>query len=333
MVTVLIALLCFGIIIMFHELGHFVAAKSVGIKVDEFSIGMGPKIFKFKGKDTFYSLRVLPIGGFVKMAGEDEESNDKNAFNNQPVWKRILTIASGPLMNFILAIIVLSIIGYNLGVPIPVVDGVEPGMPGYQAGIKPGDRFISVNSVKVKSADDVRKIINDNAGKDITMSLKRGQETVDVKLTPTWDEELQMTRIGINFKVTNTLHDSITYGFKQTINLIYLMIQGLGQLIFGKADMGNVIGPVGIISEVGKAAQVGIFNLLWLVTIITINLGIINLIPFPALDGGRLIFLIIEGIRRKPVDRTKEGLVHFTGFALLMLLMLYITFKDIIRLK
>ncbi|HHY81077.1 MAG TPA: RIP metalloprotease RseP [Clostridiales bacterium] len=343
MTTIIAALIFFSVIIMIHELGHFLAAKAVGIHAEEFSIGMGPRLLKIPGKKTEYSIRALPIGGYVRFLGEDEASSDPRAFTNAKVWKRMAVIIAGPLMNMLLAVLLLAIAYMSFGLyeaDMPIIGDVIPGYPAQQVGLQPGDRIIQVGDLDVSGMEDseavesIRNFINQNGAKPFTITVDRDGQTLKYDVIPTHDKENNRYQIGFYFKQNIRkvgLLESIGLSFVQTFRIIGLMVAMLKDLIFAGKGIGDVMGPVGIVSEIGKAAQAGIQQLINLGILITINLGIMNLIPFPALDGGRLVLLIIEGLRGKPLDRNKEGYFHLIGFVLLMILMIIVTYKDIIK--
>ncbi|MGI6113742.1 MAG: RIP metalloprotease RseP [Mahellales bacterium] len=334
MATIIIAIIFLGILIIFHELGHFITAKRVGIKVEEFAIGMGPKILSFKKGETAYSLRILPIGGYVKMMGEDTKSDDKRAFNNQKVWKRFTVLSAGSIMNFILAVIFITIIVYNVGVvasPLEI-EKVYENTPAQRAGLRANDKIISVEGTRVDTVNQLEQLINENRGDSIEIKVLRDNKERDIILT------LEPRATGqpmLSFKIEKvSVFQAIGQGVKQVISIIRLMIVTLVMLIrdlFAGQAVEGVMGPVGIIGEIGKAAKQGMLQLLWLGALLSINLGIINLVPFPALDGSRLVFLLVEGARGKPIDQDKEGLIHFAGFIILIALMIFITYNDITR--
>jgi regulator of sigma E protease len=344
MTTIITALIFFSIIIMIHELGHFLVAKSVGIYAEEFSIGMGPRLLKIPGKETEYSLRLLPIGGFVRFLGEDEASTDPRAFNNASVWKRMAVIVSGPVMNFVLAILLFSIAFLSFGVydtDLPVIEDVISGYPAEQAGLQSGDRILAVGDVDVSGLKDaeaverIRTYINENGPKPFQVTVERDGQRPQLEVVPSFDKDNNRYQLGFYFKVRTRkpgFFEAIGMSFRQTFRFIGLMVVMLKNLIFTGKGLGDVTGPVGIVSEIGRAAKAGMQQVLNLGIVITINLGIMNLIPFPALDGGRLTLLIVEGLRGKPIDRSKEGYFHLIGFVLLMILMVIVTYKDIIRL-
>ena len=325
---------------MIHELGHFLTGKMVGIYAEEFSIGMGPRLLKYEGKETVYSLRALPIGGYVKFLGEDDSCNNPRAFNNVAVWKRFLVVASGALMNFLFAIVLLSILfsTHGIYVPLPTIANVEKDSPAHIAGIEKDDEIVSIDNIDITNIDvedavvTIRDVLNEKGSKPVDIKVLRQGEQHSFNIIPRYNEDAQRYIIGIEFgyerKKLGAGHSFIT-AISQTGKILVLMLKSLGSLIFKHEGVGDVMGPVGIVGEIGKAAEAGAEQLMTLGIIISLNLGILNLIPFPALDGGRLLFLIIESIRGKPMNREKEGLINLVGFALLLLLMIVVTFKDI----
>lgn len=333
--TIIVALILFSIIIFIHELGHFLFAKLSGVKVHEFAIGMGPKIFSIK-RDTEYSLRLLPLGGFVSMEGEDESSNDPDSFGNKSLPARLSTILAGPIFNLILAVIVLIPVFMSLGVPSKeaIVGELTKSGPAQTVGIETGDKILKINGKKVGSWEQTVNTVHGSEGKDLNIELERDGVTKEVKVTP---EKKQGTYlIGMSPKMEKNIFRSITYSFETTVNMTKQMFTFLGQLVTGTVPGGvanSVAGPVGVIGMVSDAAKTGIVNLLYLASIISLNLGILNLLPIPALDGWRVLMLIIEGIRGgKKFDPNKEGFVNLVGFGALMLFMIFITYKDILRL-
>jgi len=325
---------------MVHELGHFLVARFAGIYTEEFSIGMGPRILKVQGKETVYSLRALPIGGYVKFLGEDEESSDPRAFGNAKLWKRMLVLIAGSGMNLLLAVLLLSILLMCFGtyVPAPVVDKTISGSPAEMAGIQPGDRIIRVagtdivNNQDGKAIAQIQSLLKENGGKTINIVVRRDSKEFSYSIDPYYNEEYKTYMIGIEFGFELqrlSFFKAIKSSFIMTGELIVFMVKTLGNLIFKGRGFQDITGPVGIVREIGRAASSGIQDLIWLGIVITINLGVINLIPFPALDGGRLSLLIVEAFRGRPLDQKKEGYIHVIGFILLMLLMAWVTFQDI----
>ncbi len=340
MLNILIALIFLSIIIMIHELGHFLTGKLVGIYAEEFSIGMGPRLLKYEGKETVYSLRALPIGGYVKFLGEDDSCNDPRAFNNVSVWKRCLVVASGALMNFIFAILLLSILFSSHGIymPSPTVADVIENSPANIAGIKQGDKIVEIGHVNInnmepeKAVKTMRDVLTKNGPQQIDITVLRDDSYYDMVIIPQYNEDTNLYMIGVEFGYELkklSFGRSILMSISQIGKMSTMMLKLLGNLIFKHEGIEDIMGPVGIVGEIGKAAEEGAEQLMQLGIIISLNLGILNLIPFPALDGGRLLLLLIEGVRGKPLNREKEGLINLVGFALLLLLMIVITFKDI----
>lgn len=340
MLNTLIALIFLSIIIMVHELGHFLTGRLVGIYAEEFSIGMGPRLLKYEGKETVYSLRAFPIGGYVKFLGEDDEHSDPKAFNNAPIWKRFIVIASGALMNFVFAIILLSILFSIQGIPMPapVIEEVSKGSPAQVAGLAKGDKIVGIGDIDIErkageeAVEEIRDALAEHGANQIDIRILRDGKYEDMVIRPKYDEDMGLYMIGVGFgyelKKLSFGH-SLSVSVSQIGKMSVMMLRLVGNLIFKHEGLDQVTGPVGIVGEIGKAAKAGVDQLMWLGIIISLNLGIINLIPFPALDGGRLLLLIIEAIRGKPMDREKEGLINLVGFALLLLLMIVVTFRDI----
>ena len=332
--TIIVALLLFSAIVFIHELGHFLFAKMNGIKVHEFSIGMGPKIYSIK-KDTDYSIRLLPIGGFVSMEGEDEESKDPRSFGEKSILQRASVIFAGPFFNIIFTIILFIPIFLFMGNQTTTLAGVTENGPAYQAGIQVGDTIEAVNGESVKTWQDVIQSLNESDGSELKLSINRNGQNKEVTVTPEKNTEGRYV-IGIETKVERNLIASIKNAFTTTWDMMVQMITFLGQLVTGTVPGGvgnSVTGPLGVINIVSQAAKVGIINVMYIAAVISLNLGIINLVPLPALDGGRLLMLAIEAIRGgKKIDPNKEAMINMVGLGALMLFMVFITYKDILRL-
>lgn len=328
------AIFVFGLLIASHEFGHFITAKLSNVKVLEFSLGMGPKLFGFKGRETNYSFRVFPIGGYVKMLGEEDKCSDPRAFCNQSPWIRLIIIIAGAFMNFLIAIILFMLVSYNLGVVKPIVSNVEPNYPAMTAGVKPNDKIIMVNNTKIKTWNQFKVFIAENKDKPFIMTVKRDNKTIELNLKPVYNEKEGRYLVGITPKlVKGDLIESIKDGFNETTTSITQMIIFLGGIFKGKVSANDVGGPVAIIKMSGEAAKVGIWNLLFFTAFLSVNLGVFNLIPFPALDGGWVIILLFEGITGKKVDENKIGLINLIGFAILIAFAILITFKDILKIR
>ena len=341
--TLVYMILILGIIVFIHEFGHFLFAKKAGIYVYEFSLGMGPRIFKFnrKNDETEYSLRLFPIGGFVRMAGEEVELDEKipedKRMQSKTWLERFLTVIAGIMFNFILAIVVFFIVGLLNGASqnkpyiSSVSDGVNSGL------VSVGDRIIGINGKKVVFTDVFVLEVQLNNGKPLNLTVRDvdGNER-NVILNPIEVSENGEINyrygIGLGDDVKTGVVASIKYAFVKFISLIVQMLLVIVNLCTGKLGLSSLSGPVGIFNVVGESARAGFVDLIYLLGFISLNVGFMNLLPIPALDGGRILFLIIEKIKGSKVDVKVENTIHTIGFALLMLLMLVITFNDIIKL-
>jgi len=326
--SIIVAILVFNAIVFIHEGGHFIAARLGGIKVVEFALGMGPKLIGKKIGETMYSLRAFPIGGFCLMLGEDEEKNDPGAFNNSPLGSRISAVAAGPVINLLLAVIIYSLV--ITPVAAPIIGQVTKGMPAEKAGITAGDKIVDVNDVRISSWQELKPEIAKHEGENITVTLENKGVQRDVQLVPIKNPGSDDIVIGVTQKVVIGGF-SIVEGFKTTGTITRMMLGFLGELVMGKANTEEVSGPISIIVYVNEAAKTGFLNVLYITAIISLNLGIMNLLPLPALDGGRLLFMLVELVRRKKVPAEKEGMVHFIGLVALMALSLFLMYRDIIK--
>lgn len=411
--TIISIIIIFGALVFFHELGHLLLAKRAGILCREFAIGFGPKIFSSKKGETLYTIRLLPLGGFVRMAGEDPEGielkpgaqvgllfNDEGKvnriianqlsrypdakvvtveradlerdlvikghvndeltesfsihpeaeyvqdgmpmqiapynrqFGSKSLWDRFLAIFAGPFMNFLLAFVLLTVYALTQGIPVDQAElgKLDPKGAAQEAGLEEGDQVLSVDGEAVNTWRELVTVIQANPNEELQFTIQREGSTQNVTVKPE-EREGQDGKaegfIGVYMPTEVSVLGSLGYGVEKTGDLTMAIIQALGQLVTGQIAFDNLSGPVGIYNYTGQVADEGVFVLLQWAAFLSINLGIFNLLPLPALDGGRLTFLAIEGIRGKPLDPQKEGLVHFIGFALLMLLMIVVTWNDI----
>ena len=414
METVLAFIIIFGALVFFHELGHFLFAKRAGILVREFAIGMGPKILGITKGETLYTVRLLPIGGYVRMAGEDMdtiqiqaghrigvllnkeglaekiimnqktmypdillleveeadlekelfikgydeeekfvrievardaivEENGKEVilapydrqFDSKSIGHRFMTIFAGPLFNFILAFFIFTALGLMQGIPTnePIITEVTEDSPASEAGMQNGDLVTKIDGKTIPSWDELVSIVQENAGNPLPFEVIRGDETLEFTITPEVSEESpeKIGVIGVLYQspFEKDFLGSFVYGAEQTIFWFQEIFRLLGMLVTGQFTIDALSGPVGIYKTTEEVAKYGIFTLMSWAGMLSINLGIMNLLPLPALDGGRLMFFILEAVRGKPVDRQKEGMVHFVGIMLLMLLMIVVTWNDI----
>ena len=419
MQAIIAFLFVFSVIVIIHEFGHYYFAKKAGILVREFAIGMGPKIFQVRKGETVYTLRLLPIGGYVRMAGHDEDEQEikpgmmitieldkenivqklnfdehliiensvpfqieeadlhrsmtlsgyfvnseenvnltvskqatiiesdgtevvvapiERQFNSASLWNRIKTNAAGPMNNFILSIIIFIIVGFMQGgVPSndPVIGQVSDQSAANEAGLQTSDKIISIDGVDIHSWDEMTSIVRSSADKTLSMTIQRNGDTKNVSITPKSVEGQNGSKIG-QLGVTRTLDNSILsilgYGFTQTISVIVLVLSALGSIFTKGFNLNQLGGPVAIYSLTSQVAKNGLIDLLSFMGMISANLGVMNLLPIPALDGGKLVLNFIEGIRKKPLDPEKEGYLTIAGAIFLFALMLLVTWNDIMKL-
>ena len=339
-------ILILGAIILVHEFGHFIFSKLFGVYVYEFSLGMGPKLLHYKKKkgETEYCLRLIPIGGFVSLAGEDADDNDKipddRKLYNKPVWQRFIIMVAGATMNFVFAFVVLFIMAliYGGASMKPVIATVSEDYPAYKAGVEVGDRVVSIDGERTYSWSEVQLYISMSDGKEMEFVLKGTDgEKRTVMITPEVVEDQEGNKsyivgIGLDNTKKTGFVNSIKYAVETTGTLFGLMFTTLKQLFTGGVGVKDLSGPVGIYTVVSEEAKQGFESLMYLTAYLSVNVGVINLLPFPAFDGGRVLFLIIEKIRRKPVKAKTEAIVNTIGFGILILLMIIVTIGDIIKL-
>lgn len=414
MITFLATIFVFSLVILIHEYGHYKMAKMVGIKIEEFSMGMGPRIFKKVKNDTEYSIRLLPIGGFVRMEGEEDEIKSSSSFGAKTVWQRFKVIAAGPIMNFILAIVIFIIVGFFIGIEGTRINEIVPNsnlykagvrtndkivsindknvyildeviyelfekqrdnldkpynvkidrngkiynynvlpdtkkvigifsnnqqansnvikisdknLPAYEAGLRDGDKIIKVGSVETNSFSEISAAIVGTTDKSLNISVERDGAVKEFTITPVLT--IQPT---FNTHMEKSIVTTLSFSVYKTGYYIRIMFEFIGNLLKGQLREGSVGGPVQIVSMIGETSKVSFLALLKLTALLSINLGFFNLLPFPALDGSKLVFLIIEKIRNKKIPIEKEGMVHFVGFVILIALMIFVTYKDVIKL-
>lgn len=337
---IIVAILIFSLIILFHELGHFLLAKKNGIRVTEFSLGMGPRLISTVKGDTRYSWKLLPFGGSCMMLGEDDGVAEEGSFASKPVWARISVIAAGPIFNFILAFVLSLFIVGSIGVDKPIVLGVSEGFPAAEAGVQPGDTILKMNNQKIHVSREISNYITFNQGKDVTLTYEHEGDVKTATLSPKANESGRYV-LGISasgsYREKVGVWSTIKYSAYEVKYWIQTTIESLKMLIQGKVGINDMAGPVGVVDMIGdtyeQSASDGAFyvwiNMLNIAILLTANLGVMNLLPLPALDGGRLIFLFIEAIRRKRIDPEKEGMVHFIGLMALMVLMVVVLFNDV----
>ena len=388
MMTAIVTIIIFLVLISLHEFGHFVMSKLSGVRVIEFSIGMGPAILKKQGAETLYSLRIFPVGGYCKLEGEDEKTDDPKAFCNQKLYKRFLVVCAGAILNVILGFVLFVVItlaephpeGVQNRINLPVVDTVIENSYLAQSGIQSGDRIVEINGHKIYFYNDISLYtdkFDENSQARITVKRDKKKYTYDVipsisETTYRYGENSVEVTTSINgIKETNIyeyteqnieeakkvvgqtanekrliigftpksepvgINNIFTYAFHYTGFIVRMVYRAFWDMLTGAVGFDQVSGPVGIVSAVNTAVNTGSYkwiNILYLTALLTINLGVFNLLPLPALDGGRLFFMLIELVRRKPVPAEKEGMVHAIGLILLLCLTVVISFNDIIKL-
>ena len=338
MLTILAAIFVFGVLVTVHEFGHFITAKMTGMRVDEFAIGFGPKIYQQKDGETLYSLRAIPLGGYNKIAGMDpDDPVEPNAFNSKPISARMLVILAGALMNFILPIILFSGIFMVEGrmqlVNEPVLGTVVDEMAAARAGLKAGDRIVTIDGKNVETWTDVVLNLRKAGTEEVTLTAERNGVLQTYKMTPMFDKDAGRPLIGVSPKFSKEslgFFGSIKEGFIYTKNIGLSMVSGLYKIVSGNAPA-DVASPIGVAQMAGQVAEKGLLPLMNFVAFLSINLGVINLLPLPALDGGHFVLLLLEALRGKPLGGKAMTNIQMVGVALILALTVFSTFKDITR--
>lgn len=329
--TVLAVILFFIILIVPHEFGHFITAKMLGVKVNEFSFGMGPALFQKQGEETLYSIRLFPIGGYCALEGENEDTGDPRAFNSKPGWKKIVILAAGVTMNMLTALVIVTGILFYSGYATLTIDKTEPGSPAEKAGIMPGDTITYVQvkdgeKKEIKSWEDLSELNQENKDGYILYADRDGSEK-SFEVKP--EEKDGRYLIGITPEITRDLPRSVKYGAVSTWRMTGLIFEGFRMLFTGGASVDDLSGPVGIVSAVNESASQGVIYFLLLTAMMCVNLAVINILPLPALDGGRILFVIIRKVTGKMISDELEAKIHTIGMLLLFALIILITFKDV----
>jgi len=360
LITIIAFVLILSVLVLIHELGHFLVAKKLGIKVEEFGFGFPPRVFGIKKGETLYSINLLPVGGFVKLFGEDSagggsikdlkkgrmdisQKDLKRAFFARPIWQRFSVVVAGVVMNFLLAVTLISYLFASQGVALPTktihVTDILKGSPAESAGLKPGDEILQLNGRKMLKTDEFIKTVKENLGKEISLTITRNGQTLTVSLMPrkTYPKGEGPVGVGIsNIEIKKyAWYEAPFFGTLEALKFSWLIVQGLGQMVsdivlHGQKPKG-VAGPVGVAQLTGQAVSYGVNATLWFVGLLSINLAVLNVLPIPALDGGRLFFIVIEAVFRKKVNPKYETLSHAIGLAVLLSLMLLITVFDVLR--
>jgi len=338
-ISILYAILIFGALIFIHEFGHYITARIFKVGINEFAIGMGPKLFSHRSEKTniVYSLRLLPIGGFVSMVGEDEDVFTENSINSKPVWQRMIVTAAGSFMNILLGFVLMFVM--VLATPAigsTTVAEFIPDATSSSYGLTVGDVIKKVDGASVHTSLDLSYEIMRRGVNEVDLTVERNGTTVvipDVRFPGFTAEGIGFGDMDFKvYRMEKTVPNIIYASFHQSIASIKIVWESLFDLVSGKYGIEQMSGPVGVTQSIGDAAKAGTSSLLYLCTVIAMNLGVFNLIPFPALDGGRIFFMLIELVRGKPLSQKVEGFIHFAGIILLMALMLLITVKDVFKL-
>lgn len=323
-----------GFLIFIHELGHFTVAKLCKVKVNEFSIGFGPTIWKKQGKETKYAIRLIPLGGFVSMEGEEEQSENEGSFSKASIPKRIAIVVAGATVNIIFGVCIYFILAVTSGPYLSnEIDATIDNYAAKEAGLQSGDKIIEVNGKEINSKYDLDKAMKNNSGENVEIKIQRGDDTEKYSIKPTevtFENNFKKYYLGINMKyASDNFANRCINGVMQTNEFISQIGENLKQLFTGKVGIDQMTGPVGISEAVAKTN--GFREFLQMMALISISLGVTNLLPVPALDGGKILILIIEAIRRKPMKQETELGIQMLGFALLIGLSVVITYNDILR--
>lgn len=353
--SILITIIIFGIIVIIHEWGHFFVAKKSGVYVEEFAVGMGPKLFGIQRGDTLYTLRLLPLGGFCRMADFTDEENGIIGFNDVNVFKRMAICIAGPFMNFVLALIVMAGISSVTAISDCRIAVFVDNSPAQQAGLQIGDRIVKVNNSKIHILDELNYIMADLSGESVEITVKRGSEEIVKNITPMYSQKDNRYLIGVSTGVKAPLFDVGLYddipadmqkatigetiydGYWNGIFIVKATFDGLIKIFTNDVSVGELSGPIGVTTVVDdtykETKSVGVLAVIItmanITALLSANLGILNLLPIPALDGGKLLIYVVEIVRRKQIPPEKEGIINLAGFALLMALAIFVAFNDI----
>ncbi len=355
-VTILVFVLILSVLVLVHEFGHFITAKKLGIKVEEFGIGFPPRVFGKKIGETVYSVNLLPIGGFVKLYGEDNagggsikkttaavQADLERAFFARPLWQRMLVVTAGVVMNFILAVVIISYLFASQGVSVPtenvVVTDVLKNSPAALAGLQKDDRILSINGIKLTETEVFIRVAQSNKGKEVVLQVDRAGKVSSVTVVPRINYPKGEGPIGVgisNIEIKKyTWYEAPFYGTVEALKFTWLILQGLGtmvgDLVFRGIKPEGVAGPIGVAQLTGQAVSVGFAAVLWFTALLSLNLAVLNILPIPALDGGRFFFMVIELVTRRKVSQRYESLAHAVGLVMLLSLMVVITLLDISR--
>lgn len=334
-ITILLAvILVFTSIVLVHELGHFVVAKLAGVRVEQFAVGFGPALVALRRGDTLYALRALPLGGFVKLAGMDTAAPGPWDFNGKALWQRFLIIVAGAAMNLVLPIVIFSAV-LTVGAPVRVEEVI--GVPAREAGIVRGDIIKAVDGKPVVRHRDMQRALEDRGGGPVTLTIEHGRQTRDVQVTPYQDSGRWLVGVRVTAGVARRpLPQAVVESTRQTVEIVTGTLSSLVRLLNGSEQGGvtgprGVVGPVGILNLTAAEADQGLLSLAFWIAFLSISLGLLNILPFPGLDGGRAAFLLLELVRRRPIDPVREQTVHYIGLAILLAFIAFVSYNDIVR--
>ncbi len=334
MTTAFAIILVFGVLVAVHEMGHFLVAKSFGMRVEEFALGFGPAIYKHRWGETLYALRIIPLGGYNRLAGmEGNKTEDSREFLNRPLWQRFLVVLAGPVMNLVLAAVLYAVCFGPVGIPTATttVARTIPHYPAYSAGIRAGDRIVKIDNTPVNSGTALQNAIVAHKNQVMAVTVVRHGVTKTLSMTTRYDKKLKEYLIGIEMTqaaVHQNVFQAVGSGVTETVQLTGSWFVALYHLVDGQGPF-DLTGPVGIAELVGQAANTGLVELLLLSAALSANLGLFNVLPVPVLDGSRLFLMVVEWIRGKPMNPDHENMIHFIGFILLMALVLFVTFREV----
>ena len=339
MPNIVAAIIAFGVMIFCHELGHFLVAKRVGITVHAFALGFGPRLIGFHRGETLYAINLLPFGGFVRMAGEDlDDAGGPGSFRSKSVWQRMAVVAAGPAMNLLLALALLTSMALAVGVPVGVSNRIGQllaGWPAEQAGLRPGDAIVAINGVPMRDGKEVVDTIHKHPNETLVLTVDRLGQLFTVSVRSRLEPRQKIGLIGFSPEPIRERMGPVRaflWGVQNTVQYVSAIVGTISGLFRAGEFLEQLGGPVAAVGFLGDAASAGFEIFIYTAALFSIMIGIFNLLPFPALDGGRLSFLIVEAFRRRPVDPKREGYIHLVGFALLLLLLVTLTMRDIGRL-
>jgi regulator of sigma E protease len=341
--TLISFIFVFTVITVVHEWGHLYFSKRGGIRVHEFGVGFGPTLLSWKRNNTTYKINLLPILGYVKIAGidtedpQEKETPESEKYYAKPVSKKLASIVAGPIMNLFLGFVIFSLLFMIVGVPIGIsneINAISPGSEAEKIGLQPGDLLIAIDGKTYDEPEEAVKFIHENAGRPLVLGIKRSGKVLSLKAVPQYNPRLKIGLIGFSLKAVyekTTPFAAIWYGLRETAGLVLLILSLLGRLLVGRLSFGDIAGPVGIAQITGQYAQHGFLSLMSFLAFFSVNVAVLNLLPLPALDGGRIFFVLLEAIRGKPIPIEKENKVHYVGLFIFLGLLALLTVKDVIR--